>query len=76
MLKPESFAASSGAGSKTLDDGSLLVTGPVPKTDAYTVTAKASAKEFDAVRLEVLTDPSLPGTGPGRRCRTGTATSS
>jgi mono/diheme cytochrome c family protein len=54
------------------DDGAVLLVGTdPPAVDRYTVTAKIDANSFSdepvrAIRLNVLTDPSLPGTGPGR----------
>ncbi|MBX3399061.1 MAG: DUF1553 domain-containing protein [Gemmataceae bacterium] len=49
-------------------DGSILVSGSIEATDTYTVTTEIQEKaNFTAVRLEVLTDPSLPNKkGPGR----------
>jgi hypothetical protein len=48
-------------------DYSLLASGPLPETDTYTVTAYTDLKGITAVRLEVLPDPSLPKSGPGRK---------
>jgi hypothetical protein len=47
-------------------DGSILVSGPNPATDEYTLTAKTDLKGITAVRIELLPDPSLPAKGPGR----------
>lgn len=49
-------------------DGSILVSGPIEQVDVYTVTAEVKEKAaYTALRLEVLTDPSLPNKkGPGR----------
>ena len=47
-------------------DGSLLVGGPNPAMDNYTLVAHTDVKGIAAVRLEVLTDPALPSRGPGR----------
>ncbi|QEL15988.1 DUF1549 domain-containing protein [Limnoglobus roseus] len=48
-------------------DGSVLVSGPLEATDVYTLTADVKEKAaFTALRLEVLSDPSLPAKGPGR----------
>jgi hypothetical protein len=48
-------------------DGSILVSGKVDVADLYTVTLGAKLKDpITAVRLEALSDPSLPGKGPGR----------
>src|SRR5262249_7464182 len=37
-----------------------------PNTDTYEVTLSTSLPHITAVRLEILTDPSLPDNGPGR----------
>ena len=47
-------------------DGSVLSTGTNPAADIYTIVGQTDVKDIRAIRLEVLTDPSLPSTGPGR----------
>jgi hypothetical protein len=47
-------------------DGSLLASGKNPSPEAYTVTARTKQTGITGIRLEVLSDPSLPGKGPGR----------
>jgi hypothetical protein len=54
-----------GATFTRLDDASLLVGGTIPENDTYTLTAKLPEQPITAVRIEVLTDESLPGSGPG-----------
>ncbi|MEM6366383.1 MAG: DUF1553 domain-containing protein, partial [Planctomycetota bacterium] len=51
-----------------LDDGSVLLTGAKPPgRDTYEITANVTTQEsITALRLDILTDPSLPGSGPGR----------
>ena len=66
-LSPATFASSGGATLKRLDDSSLLASDVRPDTDTYTVTALAPLKKLTALRLEVLTDDSLPMRGPGRQ---------
>ncbi|HEX8916071.1 MAG TPA: hypothetical protein VF796_27230, partial [Humisphaera sp.] len=58
-----------GAEFKVQPDGSVLATngGYAPDKDTYTVTAAANVPQVTAVRLEALTDPSLPQTGPGKK---------
>ncbi|MEX1040723.1 MAG: PSD1 and planctomycete cytochrome C domain-containing protein [Pirellulaceae bacterium] len=51
---------------KTLEDGSLLATGPNPDSPKYTLTFKSPGKPVTALRLEVFPDDSLPAKGPGR----------
>ncbi len=48
-------------------DGSILATGKVPEGDTYTVSGLAEIDSpITAIRLEVLSDPTLPARGPGR----------
>src|SRR5439155_7002987 len=47
-------------------DKSLLASGPNPTPETYVVTAKTPLANISGFRLEVLTDTSLPKTGPGR----------
>ena len=51
---------------KILDDGSVLVGGDPPDKDTYTVTVHTKLTNINGFKLEALTDPSLPGNGPGR----------
>jgi hypothetical protein len=60
-------AAKPGAKLTINDDGSILAAGPTDTVDIYTVVGSARLKgPITAIRLEALTDPSLPGKGPGR----------
>ena len=47
-------------------DGSLLASGINPEHNTYTVDVKSSLQAITAFRIEVLTDPTLPESGPGR----------
>ncbi len=47
-------------------DGSLLAGGDHPEHSNYTVEVKSSLAGITAFRIEVLKDPSLPQSGPGR----------
>ncbi len=49
-----------------LADDSLLASGPNPRTEVFDVSFEPHAKRVTALRLELLTDPSLPAGGPGR----------
>ncbi len=51
---------------EVLPDGSVLLSGPAPDLDTYAVTAQTKLTGIRAFKLEALTDPSLPGSGPGR----------
>jgi uncharacterized membrane protein/mono/diheme cytochrome c family protein len=71
VLTPEKYTAKSDAKLELQKDKSLLATGPVPDTDTYVIQSKAKLDGVIAVRLEVLTDPSLPRDGPGRQGSSG-----
>jgi hypothetical protein len=66
VLDPLTFLSRSGATLTKLPDHSLLVSGPNPATDVYTVTALTRLTSITGVRLEALTHESLPHNGPGR----------
>jgi hypothetical protein len=66
VLEIRDFESAEGAAAKTLDDGSVLLTDDPPDRDTYVVTAETDLTDIRAFRLEALTDPSLPGSGPGR----------
>jgi hypothetical protein len=72
VLKDISVTASNTTTFTNLPDGSVLATGSTPAKDTYTVTAIGSlADPITAIRLEVLTDESLPHKGPGRVAENG-----
>ena len=68
LLDPLSFKASGATKLTKQADGSLLASGAPPVAEVYTLTAHlpASAVGLTALRLEALTDASLPQSGPGR----------
>ncbi len=47
-------------------DQTVLVNGPNPEKETYTVTFKSKLALVTALRLEALSDPTLPAQGPGR----------
>ena len=49
-----------------MKDGSMLAQGYAPTKHTVEFTAKTTLPRITAVRLELLTDPNLPGGGPGR----------
>jgi WD40 repeat protein/tetratricopeptide (TPR) repeat protein len=69
VLKPHEMNTESGATMTLLADGSILVSGEPPNHDAYTLSAEARVPRIRAVKLEALTDESLPMRGPGRGAR-------
>jgi len=64
-LNAASVASKSGATLTARPDDSILVSGPSAATDQYALTFDAGVGPISALRLEALTDPSLPR-GPGR----------
>lgn len=66
VLKPATFTTESDAENELQADGSVLLTGPVPKVDTYTFEAELPAGPFTGMLIETLTHASLPGSGPGR----------
>ncbi len=71
ILRPETMTSEGGATLTLQEDGSVLVSGISPAVDITTLTARTSLKRVSAVRIEVLTDPSLPRGGPGRSLNNG-----
>jgi hypothetical protein len=67
VLEATEFRSAEGATLTKLADGSILSGGKRPERDTYTVVAHTALKGITGVRLEVLTDDSLPRKGPGRQ---------
>ena len=67
ILEPETFVSAGGANLTKQPDGSVLSDGSLPDKDTYTITASTPAAKLTGLRLEVLTDDSLPKKGPGRQ---------
>ena len=65
-LDAVTITSSEGAFPSRLADGSVLFGGKRPETDTYTIVAETDLTGITAVRVEVLTDDSLPQRGPGR----------
>lgn len=66
VLRPVRAESAYAAALAKQKDGSLLVSGPKPERDTYTVTVRTPGAAITALRLEALPDPSLPANGPGR----------
>jgi hypothetical protein len=67
VLDPDSFTAANGGSWEKLKDLSVLVTGANPDTNTYIIEASTALTGITAIRLETLTDDSLPVSGPGRQ---------
>jgi hypothetical protein len=61
-----SVSTESGEEPKQLNDGSTLFAALGPETDQYTFEFQTDATGLDRLKLEALTDDSLPNKGPGR----------
>ncbi len=66
VLDVDSAKSTGGATLTKQADGSVLASGKNPFPETYTLTAKMKLAGVTAIRLEALTDPSLPAQGPGR----------
>ncbi|MCL4207037.1 MAG: DUF1549 domain-containing protein [Pirellulaceae bacterium] len=66
LLDQVSFQSDGDVAFQPQPDGSVLVSGMNPERAVYTVVGQVGAAEFNALRLDVLPDPSLPAKGPGR----------
>jgi hypothetical protein len=66
VLRSSDAISTMGATLKHLEDGSILASGDRPEKDWYLVIGRSELKRVTAIRLEVLSDPSLPHNGPGR----------
>src|SRR5207249_1668344 len=66
-LDPASVASTDGSTLTKQPDGSILSGGKRPERDTYTIEADFQGEPITAIRLEVLSDPSLPKSGPGRQ---------
>ena len=66
VLAPVSCESKDHTSFRVLDDGSILACGDDPNTDTYDARFRTDLQNITAVRIETLTDPSLPGNGPGR----------
>ena len=66
QVQVHSAQSESGAQLVEQTEGALLVIDNVPDTDKYTVIVRANESKLTGLKLEVLTDDSLPNKGPGR----------
>lgn len=65
VLSPQSVSTSSGTPLRVLPDQSLIRSQPFSARDTYVIKAFLPLERVSAIRLEVLPDAALPGTGPG-----------
>jgi hypothetical protein len=67
ILDPTEARSENGSDLVEQDDLSLIASGPCPDKDVYTITAQVSSETIHALRVEVMSHPSLPQGGPGRQ---------
>jgi hypothetical protein len=67
VLQPVECKSAEGATLTRMPDGSVLSGGKRPDKDTYFIDAVAEMPGITGIRLEVLTDDSLPHKGPGRQ---------
>ncbi len=65
-LELTEFRSTAGATLTQMDDGSLLVGGANPDRDCHHLKFRALPHTITAIRVDALTDASLPSRGPGR----------
>ena len=66
-LEIASFESVGGATYEVQPDKSVLISGePAPDKDTYVIEVKTALTDIRGLKLEALTDDSLPGKGPGR----------
>jgi hypothetical protein len=65
-LSPDLYTPAINSVLTRLADGSVLSSGPRPDTETYTLTVSSPPREVSALRIDLLTDDSLPLKGPGR----------
>lgn len=65
-LQPVSVVSTARASCRILPDKSILVGGVRAETDTYVIRARVPLTKFTAIRLEAMTDVTLPSQGPGR----------
>jgi hypothetical protein len=66
VLKPSEMKSTGGATLVEKEDHTILAGGDNPNSDTYRFKATADLPRITAIRLEALTDDSLPNHGPGR----------
>ncbi|MBI3464835.1 MAG: PSD1 domain-containing protein [Planctomycetes bacterium] len=67
ILRPVSVNAKQGTTLKVLEDGSVLASGKHPgREEIYSLVFATDLSDITGIRLEALTDDSLPEGGPGR----------
>jgi hypothetical protein len=66
VLEPKELTSKVGAKLTKQPDNSILVSDKLTSAELYTVVVEPKAETITGIRLEALTDKSLPANGPGR----------
>lgn len=66
VLKPARIDTESAAEAEVREDASVLFLGEVPQGDTYTLEFELPSAPLHGLLIEALSDPALPGDGPGR----------
>ncbi len=66
LLAPTKATATEGVSLTIQEDGSVLAGGPTPAKSRYAVVVQTDLKGIQSFRVELLPDPALPRSGPGR----------
>ncbi len=69
VVSPESFESTGNDAFAVQEDGSILLSGESSQPVTWTVTVSLPDSPVTSLRLETLSDDSLPGKGPGRTGR-------
>ena len=67
VLRPTDWKSTDGSELNLLDDNSLLASGMRPERDTYLLHLKSDVSTATGLRVEVMSDESLPMKGPGRQ---------
>jgi hypothetical protein len=67
ITSPREFVSAGGAALTLNEDGSVTSGGKRPEIETLTFSLDPKLRNVQAVRLEVLADPALPKSGPGRQ---------
>lgn len=65
-IRPVRVTSANGTSFSVEPDSSVLASGTNPDKDTYVVDLRSPVSEITGIRIEALTDASLPGGGPGR----------
>ena len=66
VLKPARIDTESPAEAEVREDASVIFLGEVPEVDTYTLEFELPDTPVHGLLIEALSDPALPGDGPGR----------